>query len=114
MIVDLNGRTFRGTDNYDNGDFDKSVRFYFAQRATVVSANFEGRRIAFGVLLGTIAAEGSVSGHWLYLNIRHEPVLGVFESTIEWNEAGRIVLREHWASLSPGVPRLGFSTIEEV
>jgi hypothetical protein len=113
MTLNLNGKKFRGTENYDTGDFDETVVFAFSQRETVVTATFGGRRIEQGVLLGALTEEGTLSGHWIYLNKELEPSLGVFESTIELSPSGRIVIKEHWASLSPGAPRLGFSTLEE-
>lgn len=113
MTIDLNGKTFRGTENYSDGDFDQTVRFAYEQRGAVVSARFQGQNIIHGVLLGSIVAECHLSGHWLYLNLRHEPVLGVFESRIEVSSSGRILLREKWARVTPGQPLFGVSTVEE-
>jgi hypothetical protein len=113
MNYDLNHRTFRGKENYSDGDFDESVLFRFSQNGDVVKATFEGRQIVQGVLLGVMVDGGRLSGHWIYLNDRHEPVLGVFESVVESSVEGRLILKEHWASLSPGAPKLGFSAIEE-
>ncbi|MCP3402870.1 MULTISPECIES: hypothetical protein [unclassified Bradyrhizobium] len=113
MKVDLNDKIFRGRENYDVGDFDETVIFTFSQRKAIVTATFEGQLIEYGVLLGAMTEDGTLSGHWIYLNRQQQPFLGVFESTVELSSAGRIVLKEHWASLSPGAPRLGFSTIEE-
>lgn len=113
MKMNLDGKIFRGRENYDTGDFDETVIFTFSQRNAVVTATFEGQQIEHGVLLGAMTDAGTLSGHWMYLNKQHQPSLGVFESTIEFSPSGRIVLKEHWASLSPGAPRLGFSTIEE-
>jgi hypothetical protein len=113
MRTNLNGKIFRGKENYDTGDFDETVMFTFSQKNAVVSATFEGRQIERGVLLGAMTDDGVILGHWLYLNKQHQPYLGVFESTIELSPSGRIVLKEHWASLFPGAPRLGFSAIEE-
>jgi hypothetical protein len=112
--LNLNGKKFRGIENYDTGDFDKTVVFAFSQREAVTTATFEGQRIEHGILLGAITQEGTLLGHWMYLNKELEPCLGVFESRIELSPSGRIILKEHWASLSPGAPRLGFSTLEEI
>jgi len=114
MTLNLNGKKFRGIENYDTGDFDETVVFAFSQREAVVTATFRGQRIEHGILLGVLTEQSTLSGHWMYLNKELEPSLGVFESTIGLSPSGRIVLKEHWASLSPGAPRLGFSTIEEV
>lgn len=108
----LHGRSFRGVENYHDGDFDGSVVFDYFESGNVVWGTFSGDRIPFGVLIGRWRGPTMIVLQWQYLTHGGEFRQGITESETEWTSGGRLRLREHWAAYGT-VPAVGLSVVEE-
>jgi lipid-A-disaccharide synthase-like uncharacterized protein len=109
----LEGRVFAAIENTANGDVDAGTRFHYHQQGNVVWAEYSGRRILRGQLLGQAAADGSLEFAYQHLAGAGSPRTGTCKSTPERLADGRLRFHEEWQWTSGDRSR-GRSTIEEV
>lgn len=109
----LEGRVFAVIDHTPNGDVDAGTRFHYHQQGNVVWAEYSGRTILRGQLLGQAAADGSLQFAYQHLAGEGSPRTGTCQSTPQRLPDGRLRFHEEWQWTS-GDRSGGSSTIEEV
>jgi hypothetical protein len=114
MKVNLDGRTFLGTVNYDDGDLNLETRFSYHQKGNAVWGEVTGGQVVAGSLVAAVADDGSLDMCWMYINFRAEVVAGTCLSTPDILPDGRIRLTEVWeVSKGPNKGLRGQSVTEE-
>lgn len=109
--IRLDGRRFRGVDNYDDGDFDASVTFDYRQSGDLVWATFRGDQIRMGNIVGRMYADGLIRLRFQYVDREGALKSGSTESRASLLEDGRAHVEESWRSDLDG--STGTSAIEE-
>lgn len=108
----LDGRRFRGVENYDGGDLDASTRFFYHQQGRAVWGTMHGDRIAHGGLVARLNDDSTLSMRWHYITPDGDVMSGDCRSRIESVADGRLRLHETWRIDGSG--ETGMSVIEEI
>jgi hypothetical protein len=111
-FVDLNGRVFRGTVNYNDGDLNADTRFRYFQSGKAVWGTIIGGNVAWGGLVASLTTDNSLAMQWFYVTPGGQIVSGTCRSVPEFLPDGRIRLHESWEINGTG--ERGHSQIEEI
>jgi hypothetical protein len=115
MQVNLDGRTFLGAVNYDDGDLNQETRFTYHQRGNAVWGEVTGGQVVAGSLVAAVRDDGALDMCWMYINFRAEVVAGVGVSVPDVLPDGRIRLSETWeVTKGPNAGLKGTSVIAEI
>src|SRR5574341_1144120 len=111
--INYEGRTFKGTVNYDEGDFNQETRFRYHQQGNVVWADVIGGGVVLGSFLGKMDADGNLTTLWQYINREGQLKAGKGSSRLEVLPNGTYRLHESWQETEGG-SRKGESVAEEI
>ncbi len=111
--MDYDGRRFSASAAETADASGASPVAVYHQRGDVVWAEFAGGAVAAGRLVGSCAADGSLTVAYSQVMTDGRVVAGSCRSTPEVLADGRIRLREEWTRHTP-VPAGGVSHIEEI
>lgn len=95
-MLNLNNKTFTALANSDNGEVDQSTLFYYHQKDDIIWAEYSGKDIQKGHLLGKQLEDGSFDFVYHHINKEGALKLGKCTSTATLIEDGRIMLSERW------------------
>jgi hypothetical protein len=108
--INYHKKTFKGVENYDEGDLNPLTRFHYFHKGEAVWGKIDGGRVVHGSLVARIMEDGKLDMMWHYVNIDGEVVSGTCISAPEVLDDGRIRLHEVW-KIDGGIE--GESVIEE-
>ena len=115
MRVNLNGKTFRGVENYEEGDLNLQTVFRYHQKGNAVWGEIFGGEAVAGGLVALMKEDGRLDMAWHYVNYRGEVIAGIGESEPEILDDGRVRLHETWdITKGPTAGQKGTSVIEEI
>lgn len=106
------GKYFVPVSNSENGEVDSSTLFEYHQKGNVVWANYCGKDVSKGELLGTVTAKGELDFYYHHINAQSEVRIGKCHSKPRILEDGRIQLMEEWYWLNGDLSK-GSSVLEE-
>lgn len=106
------GKHFVAVSNTENGEVDSSTMFEYYQKDHVVWANYSGKDIIKGDLLGTVDDKGELDFYYQHINVNNEVRIGKCHSIPEVLEDGRLRLKEEWQWLNGDMSK-GSSMLEE-
>lgn len=111
--MDYNNRTFRAVSNTGNGEVSGDTLFRYRQEGNVLTAAYEGGRVARGHLMGLVDGAGNLAFSYHHINTDGQLMAGLCDSTPEVLPDGRIRLHERWR-WTTGDRSAGTSVVEEV
>lgn len=112
MVLNLNGRVFKGVVNYDDGDLNQETRFHYFQSGRAVWGTITGGGVAWGGLVASVQSDNSLQMNWFYITPDARTVGGTCVSVAETLPDGRLRLHESWQIA--GTDETGESQIEEI
>ena len=113
MVIDLDGRIFRATENSQSGDVGEGTLFHYHQDGTTVWANYNGGAIVRGHLIATLGPDGTLDMRYHHLNTSADLMTGTCTSRIEALADGSYRLHEDW-QWTCGEKKRGNSVLEQV
>ena len=113
MLINYNGRTFKGITNSPNGQVSGDTVFHYAQQGTTLTATYSGGSIREGHLLGIVHDDNSLRFVYHHLDMDGNLKSGICTSVPEILNDGRIRLHESW-QWTNGSDGVGESVIEEI
>lgn len=96
MTIDYDGRTFASLAAETAGDDGYGPLGHYHQRGDIVWAEFAGGAVVRGSLVGSCAADGTLTLAYSQLLRSGEVVSGRCTTTPELLHDGRLRLREQW------------------
>jgi hypothetical protein len=105
-LISYDGRLFRPAD----GDDDAATGVYH-QRDDLIWAEFSGRQVRTGRLVGTCGADGRIDAAYCFVTAAGAVVAGTCVSTPTVAPDGRVALAEHWRRMDGST---GVSYLEEI
>lgn len=96
----LNNKIFMSLANTSNGDVNGATRFYYTQKAKVITARYEGGVVQVGSIIGQMLTESTFEICYQHLTISGELRTGQCKTRIELLENDVIKLIEEWQWLN--------------
>ena len=94
--MNLDRKIFKPLQNSDNGEVGDETRFYYHQDGQLIWAEYDGRDVKKGHLIGKQLADGSLDFVYHHINRNGEVKIGKCRSVIEVLMDGRYKLVESW------------------
>jgi len=94
--IDYDGRVFTVRSNSDNGEVSNQTTFRYEQTGDRLTGTYGGGAIEQGHLVGSVHPDGSLTFVYHHVTTSGELRAGRCESKPTRDDAGRLVLREHW------------------
>ena len=113
MTINYDGRVFASVANSANGEVGRETRFHYRQDRDLVWADYRGGAVRRGHLLGTAAADGTLTFTYHHVNAEGHLMTGRCRSTVTILDDGRYRLNEDWQWTSGDRSR-GQSVVEEL
>ena len=96
MTVNFNDRQFKSLNNSGNGEVSNDTTFHYRQNENIISASYQGGRILQGQLIGKVFPDNHLEFVYQHINLEKEIMTGKCTSYPEFNDSGKIILREFW------------------
>lgn len=94
--VRLDKKKFRVLSNSERGEVSENTIFHYHQHGNIIWAAYGGGDIQTGHLLGKVLDNKSFEFAYHHINLDNEVLTGKCQTTISYNENGKIVLSEKW------------------
>ncbi len=113
MQINYNNRNFRVVQNVSNGETSEDTIFKYQQEGNIVTASYQGGKIAKGQLIGVVDQNGCIDMRYQQINDKGKIMTGKCFSKPEILLDGTLRLHEKWQWTSGDYSK-GNSLIEEI
>lgn len=95
-MVNYNNKKFKSISNSGTGEVDQNTIFHYYQKENIVWGTYNGGKIKFGTLTGTVNQDGSLHFAYQHVNDNNQLLTGTCVSTPETLSDGKLKLHEEW------------------
>ncbi len=92
----LENKIFKPLSNSKNGEVSEGVLFYYHQKDEMIWAEYQGREITKGHLMGHFTCKDTIEFVYHHINIQNQIKNGKCISKISKDENGKLILDEKW------------------
>ncbi len=103
-MFNLNNKVFKALSNSKNGEVDESTLFYYHQEDNIIWADYHGKDILKGHLLGKQLENGKFDFVYHHVNQKGELKIGKCLSYAKLLNDGKLKLFEKWQWLCDDMP----------
>ena len=113
MEINYNNKKFRAVQTSENGETDEATIFLYKQKGTILTCEYNSKKIEKGHLIGLVDDKGNIEMRYHQINRKGELMTGICFSKPEILSNNKIRLYETWQWTS-GDQSKGKSILEEV